>query len=260
MTSGANLLPRLVLAISLAACATAQDPPNLQELECAVHQYAFEYGSAKVSGNAAALHAGLNLDNCSAWLSSEQRRANAATIAAKPAGKTRFPRPALRRGAASFFVDGTSGADTNPGTEAAPFQTLARARDAARALPTTTGPRATINIRAGVYYLNETLALDARDSNVRFEAANTKKLVTLPPRRSRLTFACLPPPLLVVADGALNRGPGRQQDAPLPCSEGAVVANPTLWPLDLADDLPGFRGRDGHLERGSPGGRRLGAV
>lgn len=168
----AGLRPQLLLLLLLAAAprgGLAGTPPaNLHELECAVHQYAFEYGSAKIASNAAALHAGLNLDNCTAWLTPEQQRAAAAVIAAKPAGTTRG---ALRSqvwiaAAANFFVDAAAGADTNPGTQALPFRTLKRARDVARTLPPAAITRAVVNIRAGVYYLNETLALDGRDSNV----------------------------------------------------------------------------------------------
>ena len=54
------------------------------------------------------------------------------------------------------------GKDTNPGTAAAPFQTLAAARDAARKLAGT--EQVTIHVADGVYYLPETLVFTAADS------------------------------------------------------------------------------------------------
>jgi len=64
-----------------------------------------------------------------------------------------------------------NGSDTHPGTQAAPFATIAKARDVAR---TAAGPH-TIRLAAGVYELTEPLTFDERDSNVRYigEGANT---------------------------------------------------------------------------------------
>ena len=66
--------------------------------------------------------------------------------------------------AAEFFV-APNGADANPGTIEQPFAMLQRAQKAARqALP----PRAvTISLRAGTYYLPETLILAADDSGTK---------------------------------------------------------------------------------------------
>ncbi len=65
--------------------------------------------------------------------------------------------------AAEFHV-ATTGNDTNPGTEAKPFATLERARDAVReALPRATGD-IVVSIRAGAYRLEQTLLLTPQDS------------------------------------------------------------------------------------------------
>ncbi len=56
-----------------------------------------------------------------------------------------------------------SGSDSNSGTQAAPFQTLARARDAVRALPAT-NLDVHVWIGAGTYILGSSLDLDERDS------------------------------------------------------------------------------------------------
>lgn len=68
--------------------------------------------------------------------------------------------PALAAGA-DFHVS-PAGKDDQAGTAAAPFVTLARARDAARAFA---GKEAvTLHLADGIYYLPETLVLDPRDS------------------------------------------------------------------------------------------------
>ncbi|MCX7424504.1 MAG: right-handed parallel beta-helix repeat-containing protein [Planctomycetia bacterium] len=67
--------------------------------------------------------------------------------------------------AATFFV-APDGNDANPGTEAKPFATLPRARDAVRQLKQA-GPLAepiTVLVRDGAYRLGESLTLDARDA------------------------------------------------------------------------------------------------
>jgi len=65
---------------------------------------------------------------------------------------------------ADFYV-ATNGEDGNPGTKEAPFTTLARARDAVRALRKTGIKRdAVVLIRGGRYQLSETVLFDLEDS------------------------------------------------------------------------------------------------
>ena len=69
---------------------------------------------------------------------------------------------------ADFYV-ATDGNDDHPGTEAQPFATLRRARDAVRqwrAAAEAGGP-VTVHLRGGVYELTETLALAAEDSGTK---------------------------------------------------------------------------------------------
>jgi hypothetical protein len=69
---------------------------------------------------------------------------------------------------ADFYV-ATDGNDDHPGTEAQPFATLRRARDAVRqwrAAADADGP-VTVHLRGGVYELTETLALTAEDSGTK---------------------------------------------------------------------------------------------
>jgi hypothetical protein len=66
--------------------------------------------------------------------------------------------------AAELYV-ATNGSDTNPGTEAKPFATLERARDAVRALKTRDG--ATVFVRGGTYFLTEPLVFTVADSGAK---------------------------------------------------------------------------------------------
>jgi hypothetical protein len=70
--------------------------------------------------------------------------------------------PAVR----ADFVVATTGSDDNPGTEAKPFATLARARDAVRKLNAGGPPQATVTVlvRDGTYALKETLVFGPEDS------------------------------------------------------------------------------------------------
>jgi hypothetical protein len=68
-----------------------------------------------------------------------------------------------------YFVS-TGGNDTNPGTQAQPFATLQRARDAIRELKKSSNPpRAgvTVWIQSGTYYVNEPLMLTKEDSGTK---------------------------------------------------------------------------------------------
>jgi hypothetical protein len=69
--------------------------------------------------------------------------------------------------ATAVFVDAAKGKDTNPGTLASPLRTLAAAQTAARR-----SKPATIELRAGVYYLGATLELTALDSGLTIQAYN----------------------------------------------------------------------------------------
>ncbi|MBI3854538.1 MAG: right-handed parallel beta-helix repeat-containing protein [Planctomycetes bacterium] len=57
-----------------------------------------------------------------------------------------------------------AGKDTNPGTKEAPFATIARARDAVRT------KAVTVHLRAGTYFLPETLVFKPEDSGVTYAA------------------------------------------------------------------------------------------
>jgi len=74
----------------------------------------------------------------------------------------------------------TTGNDTNPGTEAAPLQSLAAARDAARAFAGK--EQVTVHVADGVYYLPQTLVFASADSGtashpVTYRAVNEGRAV-----------------------------------------------------------------------------------
>ncbi|TFG86393.1 MAG: signaling protein, partial [Hyphomicrobiales bacterium] len=79
----------------------------------------------------------------------------------------------MRAAAGEWFV-APAGDDDNPGTREKPFATLAKARDAARAVPADS-PR-TVRLLGGTHYLSETLVLEAakdtgrKDAPIVFEA------------------------------------------------------------------------------------------
>jgi len=71
----------------------------------------------------------------------------------------------LAHAAVSFYVSPT-GDDSNPGTEAAPFQSIARAQTAVRPLTPTMSSDITVVLRGGRYQLADTLRFDHRDSGM----------------------------------------------------------------------------------------------
>ena len=64
--------------------------------------------------------------------------------------------------AATYFVDANKGSDSNTGSMGDPFKTIPRALVASRISPSA----ATIILRGGVFYLTDTVMLDAKDSGL----------------------------------------------------------------------------------------------
>ena len=98
------------------------------------------------------------------------------TQATKPPGDDT---PALAAGI-DFYVS-FAGNDENPGTKQLPFATITKARNTIRGRAPSNGPMK-VFIRGGVYYLPETLTLDARDSGtkenpVTYEAVPNEEVV-----------------------------------------------------------------------------------
>ena len=242
-----------LLVASLAAAAAVPDPPGMAALECAVHQLAFEYGSSLLAhlpggrqpAAAAALHAALNLGagNCSG---PPLRR----PAASKSPGR-RSPQPAAATPLATplvtptFFV-ATTGSDANPGTEAAPFATLSRAA----AATANNGGGASVVVRAGKYFMSETLLLGPGDSNTAWSACPGERVVLsggvpLSPAWERwegkILRAALTPTLTPVAAPALlspaeqlhwfrRRGRGAPGAAAAPLPDPPAAPNPPAPP------------------------------
>ena len=71
--------------------------------------------------------------------------------------------PAQAAVQATFYVSPT-GNDANPGTEAAPFRTITRARDAVRPLASNMTGDIVVNLRAGDYPVTSTIQFGPQDS------------------------------------------------------------------------------------------------
>lgn len=86
--------------------------------------------------------------------------------------RSKFPVYDLPRAGSMFYVDATHGKDSNPGTESAPFQTIAHAVEAARSA---SSPK-TIVLRSGTFYLTDTIQLGAKDSDLTFQNYNGEEV------------------------------------------------------------------------------------
>lgn len=131
--------------------------------------------------------------------------------------------------AATLFVS-PQGADTNPGTEARPFATLAKARDAVRALKQAGLPEGgvVVQLQPGTYVLSEPFALTAEDAGTEaapivYRAAQRGTVVL----SGGVTLADWQP----VADPAAVR-------LLAPEAQGKVVVAEV--PADLFAAIPGF--------------------
>jgi hypothetical protein len=69
-------------------------------------------------------------------------------------------------GTLQFFVDAEDGNDASQGSTTDPFATVYRALNAAREAERTEGQEKTIVLKAGIHFLNETMALTTADSGL----------------------------------------------------------------------------------------------
>ena len=136
--------------------------PEFEELECRLHQMAFEFATSKVRTNPKALHDALMLGaHCSTVANKE---ANARVLAAAPPTRGELPDDG-----STIYVATTGSDASGTGSEAAPFASLHAAAAAIRKQPVHSRAT-TVLVRRGKYYLNETLVLGAADSSVRWAA------------------------------------------------------------------------------------------
>jgi len=87
------------------------------------------------------------------------------TIQQKSAAKP--PHFELEPSATEIYVDAVNGNDNNQGTLASPFRTVAQAVQASRGKG-----GATVFLRAGIYYLQDTIQLGSQDSDLSFSNYN----------------------------------------------------------------------------------------
>ena len=157
MTPAVALLLLAVLSPAV-ALNPADDPPNLHELECEIHKLAFSFGTSRVPAAAAALRDALNLDNCSGSLPEAGDGVHFGSFVPH--------QPAAAVGS-TFYVS-PEGSDSAPGTQAAPFGSLARAQAAARGAAT---KPATVYLTSGKHFVNDTLVLTSEDSGTTWAAS-----------------------------------------------------------------------------------------
>jgi len=125
-------------------------------------------------------------------------------------------------GAGTYYVDGRNpkSADTNPGTEAAPWQTLARAGSA-----TELKPGDTVLIKSGVYREHMDITVSGEPDNP-------------------ITFAAAPGARVVIKGSEIARGPWtRLAD---PADADASIADKRTWKVELGEEFftdPRFTGR-----------------
>eukprot|EP01050_Picozoa_sp_SAG11_P006238 SAG11_NODE_476_length_9118_cov_5.515911_13_plen_237_part_00 len=133
---------------------------------CAFYQLAYEYAQHVqpniTEAQKAAVFDALALQTCPK--ATPRPRALPSSEHTAAAG-VRHGRSASSAPGTVIYVDAAKGKDTNPGTLASPLQTIAAAQSAARK-----SRPATIELRAGVYYLGATLELGAADSGLTIEA------------------------------------------------------------------------------------------
>ena len=109
------------------------------------------------------------------------------TLCAKPFVPVATPPPAppvaellastAMAGRPELFVDASKGSDSNTGTQAQPFRTIAKALEASRLRKHGIADAPVISLRAGTFFLNQTLKLSAADSGVTIAAYQNETAV-----------------------------------------------------------------------------------
>ena len=118
------------------------------------------------------------------WLNATQQRMlfdslELATLCGKefiPTATTANTRPPQPVNGLTIYVDPTSGSDSDPGTRAQPLASISAAVAASRRRTQVDDP-ATIILRKGTYYLNQTIELDARDSHLTITAYEDEEAI-----------------------------------------------------------------------------------
>eukprot|EP01116_Phalansterium_solitarium_P022687 TRINITY_DN7582_c0_g1_i1.p1 TRINITY_DN7582_c0_g1~~TRINITY_DN7582_c0_g1_i1.p1 ORF type:complete len:924 (-),score=219.53 TRINITY_DN7582_c0_g1_i1:171-2942(-) len=152
-----------VIWLSLFSTCDAASPRDIDpEFECGWRKLAFEYGQVLQPERGAfqSLFDALELGTlCNVSL---------ADVSRFGVGPADPPKVGLPKAAAYYYVDYTSGSDSNPGTESSPFKTISRAVNASRA---GASRPAAILLAAGTHYLPYgTVQLGPEDSGLTIQA------------------------------------------------------------------------------------------
>ena len=134
-------------------------PPSF---DCAVRRFAYEYGKQTLPrrGEFRTLFDALQLQACNMTAPATHDTWTAPT----------FPTPST---GTTIFADAAHGSDANPGTLSRPVATLARAVALVRAAaPAKIGHGGTVLLRAGTYYLRDTIVLTPADSGLTIQNYN----------------------------------------------------------------------------------------
>ena len=171
-------VPLLVLSATIAH----PPPPNLEEVECAVYTFAQQFGASKFPAApgeiTASLYSALILERC------QNTSATPPTPPDKHVHSNRrhlggyrlqppLPLPSAYYSNANqpdaapprmLYVATTGNDRTGDGSQPTPFATLHRAQVEIRKTPSATRGAITVEVAAGTYYFNTTLAFGPEDS------------------------------------------------------------------------------------------------
>ena len=163
-------LPAALALSALLLQVAAESPvpiPFEPQLTCEVYKLTHEYASVVqpklTAAQSRAIFDALQLGsmNCT--------KGHVSSSPAREADLEQAPRSTgYSHAAGSIYVDATKGSDTAAGTESAPLKTVEAA--VAKSRQATPSSASTIVLRAGTYYLKETLALTAQDSGLTIES------------------------------------------------------------------------------------------
>ena len=143
-------------------------PVNVDpKLDCAVKELAWEYAKKLLpqQRDFVSAYDALQLSVCNISRTSSQHRKS------QP-----FKRVALRADAVTVYVDGSKGSDSNPGTLGEPVKTVAQGVRLCR-LRSVAGQQRIVYLRAGTYFLSETINLSPGDSNLVISSYQGEKAV-----------------------------------------------------------------------------------
>ena len=145
-------------------------PPNADpKLDCAVKELAWEYAKKlqPMRGSFSSVYDALQLHNCTSTRKSKARTD-------KPFSPS-FAQSSEAAPALEWYADSSKGSDSNPGTIDRPVKTIQRAVELSRGSPPLTNK--VIYLRAGTFYLSDTIKLTETDSFLTLTSYNGERAV-----------------------------------------------------------------------------------